>query len=265
VSAPAASQDNILLCNISDRVATLTLNRPKQFNALSEEMLVALQQALEKIATDDATAVVVIEGQGKAFCAGHDLKQMQLKPEQEYYQSLFKQCSAFMQKLIQLPQPVIAKVNGMATAAGCQLVGACDLAIASDNAQFGVSGINLGLFCSTPSVALSRNISRKRAFEMLFTGEFIDATQAMEWGLVNQAVSASQLDATVDALCEKILRKPRIAVRTGKTMFYQQIEKDLEDAYAYAGEIMACNMMDDVTSEGISAFIDKRPPAWREG
>lgn len=255
--------EDILQYEVKNHIATLTLNRPAQYNALSEQMLSAIQLRLDQIAADNEVHLVVIAANGKAFCAGHDLKQMRATPEQNYYQTLFEQCSKMMLTISSMQQPVIAKVNGMATAAGCQMVGACDLAIASDTAQFGVSGINLALFCSTPSVALSRNISRKRAFEMLITGEFIDAEKAAEWGLINAAVPADQLDQSVDALCNKILQKSAVAVRTGKKMFYQQLEKDLESAYAYAGNVMACNMMEDDTTEGIDAFIGKRKPEWK--
>lgn len=256
--------DELLLCNIDEHVATLTLNRPEQFNALSEELLSSLQHALDAIASDHAIAVVILQSTGKAFCAGHDLKQMQQHRDQSYYQSLFQQCSNMMRTITEMPQPVIAKVDGMATAAGCQLVATCDLAIASNNSTFGVSGINLGLFCSTPSVALSRNIARKRAFEMLITGEFIDAEKAADWGLINRAVPASELDQQVDELCQTIVQKPAIAVRTGKSMFYQQLGKELSGAYNYAGDVMAENMMDADTNEGINAFIEKRHPSWKK-
>ena len=244
-------------------VTTLTLNRPAHYNALSESMLAALQTELDDIAKDDSVRVVVLEARGKAFCAGHDLKEMRSTYEQPYYDDLFKRCSRFIQTLISLPQPVIAKVNGMATAAGCQLVATCDLAIASVDARFAVSGVNLGLFCSTPSVALSRNIPRKRAFEMLFTGDFISANQALDWGLINDCVAASELDVRVDELCGSICNKPAVAVKTGKEMFYNQLEMPLSDAYKFAGETMACNMMAEDTLEGIDAFIEKRKPSWK--
>ena len=187
---------------------------------------------------------------------------MRAQPEQDYYDDLFKRCSQFMLTISNMPQPVIARVEGMATAAGCQLVATCDLAVASDDTQFAVSGINLGLFCSTPSVALSRNISRKRSFEMLFTGDFISAQQALEWGLINHSVPAEKVSTTIDQLCQSICAKPASTVATGKKMFYQQIEKNITEAYAYAGETMACNMMDGETTEGISAFLEKRKPSW---
>lgn len=245
-------------------VTTLTLNRPTKFNALSEELLTALQIELDEIANSDSTQVVVIAASGKAYCAGHDLKQMRKTPEETYYQALFAQCGKMMQSLTEIPQPVIAKVQGMATAAGCQLVAACDLAIAAENVQFAVSGVNLGLFCSTPSVALSRNISRKRAFEMLVTGDFIDTAKAKDWGLINDAVPAENLDERVDELVDQILKKPSVAIRTGKTMFYKQLGGELPSAYQYAGDVMAGNMMAADTIEGIDAFIGKRPPKWRK-
>jgi len=257
-----------LLSHLDERgILTLTLNRPKQFNPLSEQMLDALQHALDTI--DPDTRLVVIAATGKAFCAGHDLREMRAHADEgtggkQWQRALFKKCSRFMQTLIDIPQPVVAKVQGMATAAGCQLVANCDLAIASDDCQFGVSGINLGLFCSTPSVALSRNLSRKRAFQMLMTGDFIDAQQAVEWGLLNQCVATEQLDSAVDKLCSKIIAKPRVAVTTGKNLFYKQLEAPLSKAYSMAGDAMACNMMDGDAKEGIDAFFEKRPPKWLE-
>lgn len=245
-----------------DGITTLTLNRPNQYNALSEELLAALQQRTDELMNDDSVRVVILAGNGKAFSAGHDLKEMRSKHDEEYYRRLFKQCSNVMLGLLSLPQPVIARVHGMATAAGCQLVATCDLAVASTEAKFAVSGVNLGLFCSTPGVALSRNVSRKRAFEMLITGEFIDAQTASDWGLVNRAVSPDKLEEEVMSLAGVIAAKTPVAVRTGKRMFYEQIVKDLPEAYAYAGEIMTCNMMEEDTVEGVDAFIEKRKPSW---
>jgi enoyl-CoA hydratase/carnithine racemase len=246
-------------------VVTLTLNRPQSFNALSQEMLAALQGELEGLAGDESVRAVVLAAQGKAFCAGHDLKQMRAVPSQAYYEKLFAQCSAFMLALHRLPVPVIARVQGIATAAGCQLVAMCDLAVTVDTAQFAVSGVNLGLFCSTPSVTLSRNVGRKAAFEMLVTGGFISAQQALERGLVNHVVPASQLDAQVESLAASVVAKPRVALAMGKALFYRQLEKGLEEALADAGRTMACNMMDEAALEGVQAFIDKRPPSWRNG
>ena len=246
-----------------DGVTTLTLNRPKQYNALSEELLAALQSSLEAIEKDDSVRVVVIAANGPAFCAGHDLKQMRANPSKAYYDSLFATCSRFMMTVTRIPQPVIARVHGMATAAGCQLVATCDLAIAAESAKFGTSGINYGLFCSTPSVAVSRNVSRKQAAEMLFTGEFIDAATAKQFGLVNRVVAADKLDEEIAAMAAAIVRKSAVAVATGKRMFYKQIELSVADAYDYAAEVMACNMMAADAGEGIDAFIEKRLPEWK--
>jgi enoyl-CoA hydratase/carnithine racemase len=243
-------------------VVTLTLNRPQSFNALSEGMLAALQEQIDALARDASARVVVLAAAGKAFCAGHDLKEMRAQPSLPYYRNLFKRCSRLMLSLVRLPVPVIARVHGIATAAGCQLVAQCDLAVASSAARFAVSGVNLGLFCSTPSVPLSRNLSRKQAFEMLVTGDTIDARQAQERGLVNRVVESEGLDAEVERLAASILAKPRIAVAMGKTLFYRQVEIGLEGAYAAAGETMACNMMETPALEGVQAFIEKRAPRW---
>ena len=255
--------ETVLLRTDSDGVATLTLNRPDAYNALSEELLAALQTELNAICNDSAVRVVVLEGNGSAFCAGHDLKQMRANPSREYYDSLFNTCSQFMLTLMRIPQPVIAKVHGIATAAGCQLVGTCDLAIASDKAQFATSGINYGLFCSTPAVAVSRNIHRKKAAELLFTGEFIDASTAESLGLINKSVAAENLDAAVLEMAESIIRKSAIAVATGKRMLYRQMEMGIDDAYKFAAETMACNMMAFDAGEGLDAFIEKRSANWK--
>ncbi|WP_234785759.1 enoyl-CoA hydratase [Mycolicibacterium elephantis] len=243
-------------------VVTLTLNRPQSFNALSEGMLAALGEAFEKLATDDSVRVVVIGASGKAFCAGHDLKEMRAEPSLEYYQRLFAQCTSVMMAIQRLPVPVIARVQGIATAAGCQLVAMCDLAIAGGDARFGVNGVNVGLFCSTPAVALSRNVPRKAAFEMLVTGDFISAEEAHALGLVNGVVPADALDEEIEALVARIVTKPRAAIALGKAVFYRQLEQDMEAAYQDAGATMACNMMDASALEGVQAFIEKRPPQW---
>jgi enoyl-CoA hydratase/carnithine racemase len=243
-------------------VITLTLNRPQAFNALSEAMLAALQRELDIISGDDTARVLVIAAAGRAFCAGHDLKEMRASPSQDYYERLFSQCTQMMMSLQRLPIPVIAKVHGIATAAGCQLVAMCDLAVASSAARFAVSGVTLGLFCSTPGVALSRNVPRKAAFEMLVTGDFIDANQALEKGLVNRVAAPDALDAEVERLVAGIVARPRVAVAMGKQLFYRQIEKGMAAAYDDAGRTMACNMMDDCALEGVQAFIEKRPPSW---
>jgi enoyl-CoA hydratase/carnithine racemase len=240
----------------------LTLNRPEAFNALSEAMLESLERALQQIAESDAR-VVVLAGEGKAFCAGHDLKEMRAKPSEAYYHELFTRCSRMMLTIQRMPQPVIARVHGIATAAGCQLVAMCDLAVSASDARFAVSGVNLGLFCATPSVALTRNVSRKAAFEMLVTGDFIDAQTARERGLVNRVAAPGALDEAVRQLAASIAAKPRAAVAAGKGLFYRQLETGIEQAYVLASETMACNMMEDDTLEGTQAFIDKRPPRWK--
>ena len=243
-------------------VVTLTLNRPQAFNSLSEGLLEALQAALDRVAADDTARAVVIAASGKAFCAGHDLKEMRAEPSQAYYERLFAQCGRMMMAIQKLPVPVIAKVQGIATAAGCQLVAMCDLAVAVREARFAVSGVNLGLFCSTPSVALSRNLGRKAAFEMLVTGDFISAEQAQAKGLINRVVDADQLDAEVEQLLARIVSKPRVAIAMGKGLYYRQVETGIQAAYDDAGRTMACNMMDASALEGVQAFIDKRPPNW---
>jgi enoyl-CoA hydratase/carnithine racemase len=261
---PEPTNDPLLLSERDARgVVTLTLNRPQSFNALSEAMLAALQAELDRLADDAEARVLVIAASGKAFCAGHDLKEMRAAPSRAYYEALFAQCARMMLAIQRLPIPVVAKVHGIATAAGCQLVAMCDLAVAASNARFAVSGVNLGLFCSTPSVALSRNVPRKLAFEMLVTGDFIDAAQARERGLVNRVVPLDELDAEVDRLCDGIVGKPRVAVALGKQLFYRQLEAGIAAAYDDAGKTMACNMMDAAALEGVQAFLDKRPPRWR--
>lgn len=241
-----------------DGVTTLTLNRPGQFNALSTELLDALQAELEKVGADDTVRAVVIAGAGKAFCAGHDLKQMRANHDKGYMQQLFKQCGRVMSTLTELPQPVIARVHGIATAAGCQLVASCDLAVAADVARFAVSGINVGLFCSTPAVALSRNMGRKQALEMLLTGDFIDALEAQRRGLVNRVVPADMLDGEVKRLTDSICAKSQTAIAMGKQLFYRQLEMGLAGAYQLAGETMACNMMTDAAVAGIDGFMNKK-------
>ncbi len=244
-------------------VITLTLNRPQAFNALSEAMLDALQQELDAIASDPEARLLVIRAAGRAFCAGHDLKEMRAEPSLAHYQRLFAQCGRMMMSLQALPVPVIAQVQGIATAAGCQLVAMCDLAVAAADARFAVSGVNLGLFCATPSVALSRNLGRKAAFEMLVTGAFISAEEAQAKGLVNRVVAPDAVDAEVEALVASIVAKPPVALAMGKALFYRQLEKGIAEAYADAAQTMACNMMDASALEGVQAFIDKRKPDWR--
>ncbi len=246
----------------ADGLTTLTLNRPGQFNSLSQAMLTALQRELDAIAADVTRRVVVIAGAGKAFCAGHDLKEMRANHDKAFMQALFRQCGELMLTIQRMPQPVIARIHGIATAAGCQLVSMCDLAVAADVAKFAVSGINVGLFCSTPAVGLARNLGRKAALEMLLTGEFIDALEAQRRGLVNRVVPADALDAEVERLAGAILTKSAVAIRTGKGMFYQQLEMGIAQAYDYAGEVMACNMMSEDAAEGIDAFMQKRTPSY---
>ena len=257
---------DILLTHWDDRgVVTLTLNDPLRFNALGNDMLAALQQALDTIARDETARVVVLAANGKAFCAGHNLKDMAAHPDLAWYQQLFAQCSRVMLAIHKLPVPVIARVQGMATAAGCQLVAQCDLAVAADGASFATSGIHYGLFCATPSVPLVRNVPTKRAMEMLLTGDFIDARTALEQGLLNRVVAPQALDAEVESLVQSILSKPRVAVAMGKALVYQQRELGLDAAYQLAGQAMAVNMMDEAAQEGARAFAEKRQPAWKRG
>lgn len=253
----------VLLSETNNGICTLTLNRPECFNALSEEMLDRLSKSLDQIARDQAIRVVIVAGSGSAFCAGHDLKEMQQDSNQKQHHAKFSKSSETMMKITALPQPVIAKVHGMATAAGCQLVATCDLAIASKKARFAVSGVKLGLFCSTPAVALARNVSRKRAMEMLLTGDFIDAKTALDFGLVNQVVEHANLDHSINALANRIAVHPPRVVSLGKSSFYKQIEQNTRAAYDETSQIISDNMMLDETAEGIGAFIEKREPAWR--
>ena len=243
-------------------ITTLTLNRPAKMNALSSGMLDALQETLDELAGDRAQRVVILAANGKAFCTGHNLKDIRANYTLDYQTALFGKSSQLMLSLLRLPQPVIAKVHGMATAAGCQLVATCDLAVAAESAHFGTSGINNGLFCSTPSVALSRNVSRKHAMEMLLTGDFIDARRAEEIGLVNQVVPDARLDAAAQALAENLAAKSAYGLSLGKQMFYRQLEMGVSDAYAFAGAEMARNVMDRDAAEGFDAFIEKRAPVW---
>lgn len=257
------AEDSILLRRDVDGVCYLTLNRPNQFNSLSMGMLDALLEEFDRIAEQPDIRVVVLGGAGKAFCAGHDLKEMRANHVKAFQQDLFRRCTKVMMRIVSMPQPVIARIHGIATAAGCQLVSMCDLAVTVDSARFAVSGINVGLFCSTPSVGLSRNMGRKQAFEMLVTGDFIDANEARARGLVNRVVAADQLDDEVAALVASICAKSPLAVAMGKQMFYKQLEMGLDAAYQLAGEVMACNMMTEDAAEGIDSFIAKRKPEWK--
>jgi len=262
---PLGREEPVVLCSQDERgVVTLTLNRPHAFNALSETVLAELQREFEAIAKEESVRVVVLSAGGKAFCAGHDLKEMRAKPSLQYYEGLFNQCSEMMLGIQRLPVPVIARIQGIATAAGCQLVAMCDLAVAASTAKFAVSGVNLGLFCSAPGVALSRNLLRKAAFEMLVTGEFISADEAKVRGLINRVVDPEQLDAEVEKLVAAIIAKTRAAVAIGKEFFYRQIELDIASAYQAAARAMASNMMNEAALEGVQAFIDKRPPRWKQ-
>ena len=248
-------------------VAHLTLNSPERLNALSDAMLAALQKTFDALADENAIRVITLGGRGKAFCAGHDLKEMTAARAEKdggaaRFADLFGRCSRLMKTILELPQPVVARVQGIATAAGCQLVASCDMAVAAKSCRFGVNGVNIGLFCSTPMVALSRNVSRKQAFEMLVTGEFVDASRARELGLVNRVVPDDALEESCRELAETIAAKLGSAVRIGKRAFYEQIQMPLDAAYAHVGEVMVENMLDEDTAEGISAFLEKRRPAW---
>jgi enoyl-CoA hydratase/carnithine racemase len=252
-----------LLSTVADGVATLTLNRPKQYNAISMLMLEAMQAALEQVAANAQVRVVVIAANGPAFSGGHDLKEMMGNRNQAFIGELFERCANVMLQIQSLPQPVIARVHGIATAAGCQLVAACDMAVASSEARFATSGINFGLFCATPGVPVSRNVSRKRAFEMLFTGEFIDAAKALDWGLVNRVVPPAQLDWAVAELVKTIKEKPPAVCAAGKKVFYEQIESKLANAYKTASVSITQNMLGEDAAEGVGAFIEKRKPEWK--
>jgi enoyl-CoA hydratase/carnithine racemase len=259
----AAANEGVLLREDAGGVVTLTLNRPAELNALSEALLAALQAALDELAGNEGVRCVVLAAAGRAFCAGHDLKEMSAAPRQDCYEDLFARCSRLMQAIVDLPVPVIARVHGMATAAGCQLVASCDLAVAAESATFAVSGIDVGLFCSTPAVALSRAVLPKHAFDMLVTGRFVTAAEALSYGLVSRTAPDAELDRAVAALAATISAKSPVAVRTGKAMFARQRAMSLDDAYAFAGKIMAGNMMAEDAAEGIDAFIAKRKPVWR--
>jgi enoyl-CoA hydratase/carnithine racemase len=263
-AAALTQSEPVLRREVHDGVAALVLHRPRQYNALSRALLDALHEALDEIARDETVRVVTITGAGNAFCAGHDLKEMRALPSQAEIEALFRSCSAMMQKLVALPVPVIAIVNGLATAAGCQLVAQCDLAVASSEARFAVSGVNLGLFCSTPAVAVSRNLGRKRAAEMLFTGEFIDAQAALDWGLVNRVAAPSKVGEAAAELIASLKAKPREALALGKALFYRQLETGLAQAYDDATRTISCNMDTDFAREGVDAFLQKRAPSWRK-
>ncbi len=263
-AAAAATSPPILLRARYGAVALLTMNRPEARNPLSEAMLAALAEALDDIAGDTAVRAVVIRAEGKAFSAGHDLKEVRANPRRDYYDWLLKECAGVMTRLVRLPKPVVAAVEGVATAAGCQLVASCDLAIAGADARFATPGVNIGLFCSTPMVALSRNVAPKHAMEMLLTGEPVDAETAARIGLVNRVVPAGGASAAALELAAQIASKSAMTLRVGKEAFYRQREMGLDDAYAYASDVMARNMMARDAAEGIDAFIQKREPKWEE-
>ncbi len=262
-TAGTIAAESVLQVQVDRGVATLTLNRPGQYNALSAQLLAELQRTLDRVGADASVQVVIIAANGKAFCAGHDLKELRARQDRPYHQDIFGQSASIMLAINRLPQPVIAQVQGIATAAGCQLVAACDLAVAAESARFAVSGIDLGLFCSSPSVPLSRNVHRKQAMKMLLTGEFIDAQTAKQHGLVNDVVADANLARATRELAEKIATKSSFSIRLGKKMFYEQLGMDLESAYRFAAERMACNMDSDDAREGIDAFIEKRKPTWK--
>ena len=261
--ANRAQTRGLLQRHDSDGITTLTLNRPQQFNAISSALLGELEAVLASIAADTAARVVVIAGAGKAFCAGHDLKEMREHRDRDFIRDIFERCSRVMVNLTRLPQPVIARVHGVAAAAGCQLVAQCDLAIASTEARFATSGVKYGIFCNTPGVPLARGVGRKRALEMLLTGEFIDAETALAHGLVNRVVAPERLDNEVAKVVRSILDKTPIAVAAGKKIFYEQIEAGLEQAYTLANEAMTCSLMTEDAIEGIDAFSQKRNPRWK--
>ncbi|MEG9862274.1 MAG: enoyl-CoA hydratase [Parvularculales bacterium] len=249
-------------------VARLILNRPEQRNSLSETLITALEEALAALGRDDTVRVIILEACGPAFCAGHDLKEMTAHRQDNdrgrtYYERIMSQCSSMMQKIVTCPKPVIARVHGIATAAGCQLVASCDLAIAADTARFATPGVNIGLFCSTPMVALSRNIPRKRAMEMLLLGEMMDARTAADYGLINKSVPPDSLDDAVNHMAGTIAQKSALTVQIGKEAFYRQLEQPLSEAYAYASQIMVTNMLAHDAQEGIGAFLEKRDPLWQ--
>jgi enoyl-CoA hydratase/carnithine racemase len=261
-TAPDAAHTPYVLCAIDDGVATLTLNRGDRFNPLSRAMIAALQVELEQIGGNSTVRSVVVAANGKGFCAGHDLRELRAHPDLAWQQELFTACNALMVQLTRLPQPVIARVHGIATAAGCQLVSMCDLAVAVDSARFALPGVSVGVFCTTPAVGVARNIGRKRVMEMLLTGDTIDADTAVAWGLVNRVVPESGLDAAIGVLTRSIGSRSARVIGNGKRAFYEQVDLGLVGAYGLAGDAMACSILDPEAHEGIDAFVAKRPPKW---
>ena len=251
-----------VLRDVRDGVCTLTLNRGDRYNALSRDMLGALEAQIDWVATASEVRVVVIAASGKGFCAGHDLKELRAHPDLAWQRELFAGCNRVMMKLTQIPQPVIARVHGIASAAGCQLVAMCDLAVAAQTARFALPGVNIGVFCSTPAVGVARNIGRKRVMQMLLTGEAVDAATAHAWGLVNDVVPADELDQAVARFTQAVLAKSAVIVALGKRAFYRQVEAPLTEAYCDMGDVMAANLLEPDAAEGIDAFLQKRPPGW---
>jgi enoyl-CoA hydratase/carnithine racemase len=262
LSAQADPGPAILLRDDADGVATLRLNRPHAYNALSMALMAELARSLDEIATDPAVRVVVVAGAGKGFCAGHDLRELRARPDRAAYEETFAACAGLMRRILSLPKPVIARVHGVATAAGCQLVASCDLAVAAESARFAVPGVNIGLFCSTPMVALSRAVGRKAAMEMLLTGDVVDAAAAQRFGLVNRVVADDALDGSTAALARQIASKSPLTLAIGKEAFYRQAEMDLAAAYAYASEVMTRNMMARDAEIGIDALLTRTTPTW---
>jgi len=259
------SIERVLLRDDNNGITTLTLNRSDKFNALSSELMSAIQQQLHDIADDKTVRVVIIKGHGKAFSAGHDLSELMNDPSEKAMRALFKQCSNMMMSITKLPQPVIACVHGVAAAAGCQLVAQCDLAVAADHVKFGTSGVNLGLFCSTPMVAVTRNVGRKQAMEMLLTGDMINAGKALQMGLLNDVVPIDELDNAVNDLSHRVAKQSQAAIRLGKQLFYKQIEQGLDAAYDMASDVITCNMQTKDARDGIHAFLNKQPmPPWKD-
>ena len=251
-----------VLTDLEHGICRLTLNRGDRYNPLSRDMIAALQSEVARIGADPAIRCVVLAAEGKGFCAGHDLKELRAHPDLAWQQELFSACNALMVSLTALPQPVIARVHGIATAAGCQLVSMCDLAVAADTARFALPGVNVGVFCTTPAVGVARNVARKRVMEMLLTGEPVDAATALAWGLVNRVAPESELDAAIAALTRVILAKSARLIAQGKRAFYRQVELGLAQAYDFAGGVMACSLLDADAHEGIDAFVEKRAPKW---
>jgi enoyl-CoA hydratase/carnithine racemase len=264
MSSQPQPAEPVLLREDQGGIATLTMNRPAQFNLLTSELIDALQSAFDSIGQDEAVRVVVIAAAGKGFSAGHDLKEIRALGAQPKIEDLFRRCSRMMVTIPRLPQPVIARVQGAAAAGGCQLVAQCDLAVASETAKFAAPGVTWGFFCSTPGVAIGRNLARKHAMEMLLTGDLIDARRALEWGLVNRVVAPEALDAATFALATHIAAKPRNTIAAGKRAFYEQIEMGLERAYELTGQAISCSFAHEEGREGMDAFIEKRPPSWQE-